>query len=305
MFRSTRLGLADPRVELDLVSESDIRVPFAAVPSCLQLADENSARLRDLVFLELATPFLHEKHSLENPAIEKRIERNTRFVAVDKDVASLFQAKRGTTIFVAAAGPSLSDNIEWLRSHRHGSPLVAVNSALKPLAQAGIYPDVVVVIDDDPKILSCFEGFDLSPSVGTSLVYFPRVPAEVLELWPGPRLAAYADHASYRQIASEYPKGKLFAAGSVLHSAVDLAVQMGAAEVVLLGADLACPDGRRYARGAGWDEATVQTRSHWVLDGYGRRVDTTASLRGYLGIWNAISPTIRGLNLLIRAGRAP
>ena len=57
---------------------------------------------------------------------------------------------------------------------------------------------------------------------------------------------------------------------------------MGAAEVVLLGADLACPDGRRYARGAGWDEATVQTRSHWVLDGYGRRVDTTASLRGYL-----------------------
>ncbi len=75
--------LADPRVELDLVSESDIRVPFAAVPSCLQLADENSARLRDLVFLELATPFLHEKHSLENPAIEKRIERNTRFVAVD------------------------------------------------------------------------------------------------------------------------------------------------------------------------------------------------------------------------------
>ena len=48
--------LSDPRVELLLGSDSDLCIPFAAVPSCLQLADESSARLRDLVFLELSTP---------------------------------------------------------------------------------------------------------------------------------------------------------------------------------------------------------------------------------------------------------
>ena len=214
--------------------------------------------------------------------IEERILANVGYVEFDGDAASLFGSQVGSTILVAAAGPSLGDNFNWLQQHRQAHPLIAVNSAIKPLTQAGIYPDVVVVIDDDPKILTCFQDLDLEPLKAVPLVYFPRVPTDVLKLWPGPRLTSYADHPSYRRIARLHPKGKLFASGSVLHSAVDLAVQMGAERVVLLGADLAFPDGQRYVKGAGWGDEAVQSSSHWVLDGFGRRIATTPSLRGYL-----------------------
>ena len=58
-FFDHRDWLRDERVEiLTSGGQSQVQFPFAAVPSCLQLADDPSERLRDLVVLELATPFI-------------------------------------------------------------------------------------------------------------------------------------------------------------------------------------------------------------------------------------------------------
>ncbi len=274
--------LSDPRVELLIGTDETLGTPLAAVPACLQLADENSARLRDLVALELETPYLRSKHSVENPEINQRIKSNEPFIKNDGDVRQLFASNPGATIMVAAAGPSLGQNIARLMAHRDRCPLIAVNSALKPLAQAGITPDVAITIDADPKIQSCFTGDNLQAFASVPMVYFPRVPQQVLTAWPGPRLTAYAEHSSYAEISQKYPRGKLFSSGSVLHPAVDLAVQMGAAEIILFGADLAFPGGQKYTQGAGWGETDQQSKRHWVLDGHGNRVDTIASFRAYL-----------------------
>lgn len=274
--------LSDPRVRLLPGDEENLGFPFAAAPSCLQLADETSARLRDLVFLELSTLYLNEKHGIKNSRIIERISQNEQFVKTDGNVATLFGSRPGATIMVAAAGPSLGENLKWIAANRTQYPLLAVNSALKPLARAGIIPDAVVVIDDDPKIISCFQDYDLSPLKKTPLIYFPRVPESVLEVWPGPRLCAYANHPTYQEIAQKYPRGNLYSSGSVLHPTVDLAVRMGAAEVILLGADLAFPGGQKYTPGAGWGDQEIPAAQHWVLDGHGNRVNTIASFRGYL-----------------------
>ncbi len=274
--------LADPRIRLLPGNEKNLAAPLAANPACLMLADTPSASLRDRVFLELATPYIHKQHAAENPEIQARIAANERFIKKDGDAGSLFETKPGATIMVAAAGPSLTPNLERIAAHRDRFPLVAVNSALKPLARAGIVPDIAVVIDPDPKILSCFEGVDPEGFQDVPLVYFPRVPETVPAIWPGPRLAAYSGHASYEAINQKYPRSKLFSSGSVLHTAVDLAVRMGAAAVILFGTDLAFPGGIKYARGAGWQEAEAEGMQHWVLDGHGNQVDTTAAFRGYL-----------------------
>lgn len=274
--------LNDPRVELLTGDEKDLCTPFAASPACLQLADESSARLRDLVFLELSTPYSHKKHAHDNPEVQDRIRANEPLIKNDGDVATLFDSQPGATVMVALAGPSLGKNLDKIAARRGQYPLIAVNSALKPLAQAGIIPDVAMVIDDDPKIISCFRGYDQTAFEHVPLIYFPRVPGSVLSIWPGPRLAAYSDHPCYRGVCRKLPRGKLFASGSVLHTAVDLAVRMGANEVILLGADLAFPGGQKYAPGAGWNEVDTASAKHWVLDGHGNRVSTLASFRGYL-----------------------
>ena len=106
----------------------------------------------------------------------------------------MFGRKLGATIMVAAAGPSLTQNLSQILLHRAQFPLLAVNSALKPLAQAGIVPDAVVAIDSDPKIISCFEGIDLLLFKNAPLIYFSRVPEAVFAIWPEPRLVAFSEH---------------------------------------------------------------------------------------------------------------
>lgn len=274
--------LNDPRVTLLDSSDNNFGTPLAAVPACLQLADEQASRLRDLVSTELETSYIKSKHGAESSEVKNRIKTNEVLIESDGDVSSLFNSTPGGRIVVAAAGPSLGKHIDWLKAHRSEYSLIAVNSALKPLSLANLTADITITIDPDEKIISCFQGFSLTSYKNIPMVYFPRVSPTVLNSWPGPRLAAYADHPSYIDIAAKLPRGKLFSSGSVLHPAVDLAVQMGAKEVLLFGADLAFPGDQRYTPGAGWSEDSSQGRNHWVLDGHGQKVSTIASFRGYL-----------------------
>lgn len=279
--------LSDLRVKLVLAEyEPDIHFPFAAAPSCLELASDSAARLRDMVFLELSTPFIREGQNARNIEMADRLQENLKFVHSDGDVADLFDSKQETTILVAAAGPTLSDNYEWIADQRRKYPLIAVDAALKPLVETGIHPDIVVTIDAiRDGVYSFFNSVEAGILENIILVYFPVVHKDVLSLWPGRRFAAYPDHTIYKRLIKEHPRGILFSSGSVLHPAVDLAVRMGACRVILLGADFSYPKDHSHVAGC---PAFMNmngkggTCSHWVLNGHGKRVATSANLRGYL-----------------------
>ncbi len=69
----------------------------------------------------------------------------------------------------------------------------------------------------------------------------------------------------------------------MIHPAVDLAVKMGAENVILMGVDFAFPGNRSHT---GWQDGALgpraQTARHWVHNGHGNRVDTTLNFAGYL-----------------------
>lgn len=273
--------LEDERVHLLVAAQQQaIRAPFAAVPSCLQLADNASSRLRDLVHLELATPFIRKRHSAESPEIKARLEENVPFLKTDKDVAELFGRFSGASVLVAGAGPTLSDHYERLLFRR--SPLIAVDAALKPLIAAGIVPEFVVTIDGNEHSVSrFFQEADLSSCVMSSLIYFPTVHRRVLEMWPGPRFAALSDSPLFNGIRQCIPRSRLFSSGSVIHPAVDLGVKMGAAQITLLGADFGYPDNSSHVDGCVVAQP-VTLGSEWVLGVQGQRIATMPNLRGYL-----------------------
>ncbi len=273
--------LSDPRVVLSVAGTgTKPQRPFAAAPGSLLLTAEHASSLRDRLFLELASPFIHRKHQA-TPRFNCRLETNSKRVAKDGDVAELFDGQKNKTVVVAAAGPTLSDHYHWLKEN--DLPLVAVDATLKPLLTAGIVPDWVVTIDGHDEIYSrFFHGIDASLLTGVPLVYFPAVATEILDKWPGPRLASYPDTAPYQDMARRFPKAKLFSSGSVLHPAIDLAVRMGANQIILTGADFCFPGGQSHVAGSGALPLSAGSGRHWVMDGFGNRVPTTPGLRGFL-----------------------
>lgn len=278
--------LADPRVALhDGETLAEIATPFCAVPSCLRLAADGAARLRDLVVLELATPFINSRFA-DDASVQARLAENRPFLEADGDVRRLFgpAPRRGDgRIFVAGAGPTLADGFPLLRA-RGDAPLLAVDAALAPLLAAGIRPAAVLAADPAAAIEAFFAG-DLAPLAAVPLVYFPDVAPAVLGRWPGPRLCAYgAGVPHHAALGRTHPRGCLFAAGSVLHPAVDLAVRMGAREVVLLGADFAFPRRLSHVAGSPACRPIDEQAPHivWVRDGHGGRVPTVPNLRGFL-----------------------
>lgn len=274
--------LNDPRVSLTLAdSQQTMERPFAASPACLLLACEQSAPLRDRVFLELATPFIRRKHQ-PTPLLLERLDKNQQFIADDLDVSELFDSQQDNTIVVAAAGPTLSDHYTWL-SAANRPPLIAVDAALKPLLRAGILPDFVVSIDAHPDLYKLFFQEVVPELPGNiPLIYFPVVNPEILAHWPGQRYTSYPDTPLYQQLSDRYPKAKLFSSGSVLHPAVDLAVQMGAGKVILAGADLSYPANQSHVTGCSVLSAPSGTGRHWVTNGFGEKVPTSLSFRGFL-----------------------
>ena len=274
--------LADPRVQLQLASASkEIALPFIALPAELMLTSDANAKLRDRLVAEIELPYVNRQFDPAQPRLRERVRSNHGLLAQDRDVAELFGTRPGGEALVVASGPTLARHYERLRQ-RMAQPqpplLICVDTAYRPLREQGIRPDFIVSTDIN------IQGSVLQPQQSESirLVYFPMVDPEVLSAWQGVRYGAYSASPQYDEVRALLPRGELFASGSVLHPAVDLAVKMGAARVTLLGADFAFIGAQTHA---GWPAGMLtpaHMSQHWVLNGRGERVTTLLNFRSYL-----------------------
>jgi hypothetical protein len=275
--------LNDKRVSILLVSQiKDVYHPFAVIPSELFLIEDSSAQLRDRLVLELDQDYISQDHDFNNKQAIGEIENNIKFIKQDADITELLQSVSGR-IYIAAAGPTLSEHISWIKQKKSVEDIfiIALDAAVKPLMKYNIIPNIVVSID--ARSSQVFKDVDLGIFTNTPLVYFPRLDGNFLSNWPGKRYCSYSKGDLYVEVSKKHPKVKLFSAGSVIHSATDLAVLMGANEVVFLGADFGFPENKTYASGQEY-QYTEQflSSSHWVLNGTGEKITTMLNYRGYL-----------------------
>jgi len=274
--------LDDSRVYLAMAGDDQkISLPFFASPPELILASDVNAKIRDRLVYQITVPFMNKEFSPDDLNLQARVESNRKLLAGDSDVSDLFDTRPESDAWVIATGPSLGRHYERLKMAREqgsGPLLIAVDSALVPLLRQGIRPDIVVSID---KLMNTHI---LPPEISDALplVYFPLLEPALLEAWKGTRYAAYSTNPLYSKMKKDIPKGELFVGGSVLHAAVDLAVKIGAKQLVLFGADFSYVEGQFHA---GWDPGEIAPDMEpleWVLNGLGNRVGTQTNLRNYL-----------------------
>lgn len=273
--------LSDPRVQLAFAEHSTkpLRMPFVALPAELTLACDATAVLRDRLCLTLDADFIERSSGAKNQTLIAKISNNSSFIEQDHDVRQLFASGNTEHYIICGAGPTLVEHYQWLKSPacQNNYTLIAVDAAVAPLYQEGIIPDFIVSID--PKAKHLFTGFYEQ----VPLVYFPVVDADFIASWPGQRFVAYSTGRLYDAINKLIPRGRLYCGGSVIHPAIDLAVNMRAKNIILLGADFSFPGGLTHAH---WQEDSAHLSAnkavHWVLNAEQERVPTLLNYRGYL-----------------------
>jgi hypothetical protein len=149
---------------------------------------------------------------------------------------------------ITAAGPSLDSQLPRIRKEHSGVFLIATDTSLPALLNAGVEPDAVVSIDCQHISYQHF------------LCGLPRGAFLVLDLASPHSIAACSEktvffaggHPLARYIRNTWrPLPILDTSGAnVTYAAFSLAENLGAREITLYGADFSYPQGKTYARGA-------------------------------------------------------
>ena len=266
------------------ISSADTEIkpltPYFVSPPDLQLSD--------LKFVKLRTQLTQEKVNYYNKLrfingrneAEIRIDRNADLIKEDGDVGYFFNSAPGRKCCIVGAGPSLDRSLIWCKEFiKKDNPpvIIAVDTALKPLSNIGIRPDIVVSIDMNKRSKFYYEGMEHTP-----LVYAPILANDVLKAWPGPRYVTYFNLPEYTPWKISHPKKTLVCLSSVIHTATDLALKMGIREIYFMGADFAFPHGKSYAKSLEEFSKPQDHLTEWLLDGYGNKILTQPNMVGYL-----------------------
>jgi hypothetical protein len=250
----------DARVKLVMPDEiKDVYAPCCVYPADLRLADRNAWWLRDRLMAYLNQPFNAFLFQWMNTVWSSHLAENKPFLDVDANVLELSGTDTRDAI-VIGGGPTLGLAYDWIRAQDMN--VIVASTALRPLLAAGIEPDVVVVIDRDPKMQRHFET-----KCNGSLVYHPMVHPSIPAGWAGKRYVVQ--------------ERQLFCGGSVIHNQIDLAVRMGAKTVYLAGLDFGYPGKVSHVAGAPMPYTISEQAATLTTNGRGVDIPTDPNLLQY------------------------
>ena len=153
----------------------------------------------------------------------------------------------GKPAIIVSAGPSLEKNMHLLKDLEDRALVIAVDTATRPLLNAGIKPHVVVT--GDPQEANARHLRNVS-APDSYLIAEPQSPIAALKGWDGPKfICTFHDNMMQwidRVIGN---RGRVLVWGSVAVMAYDVAVKVGANPIVFIGQDLSFPGGRTYTAG--------------------------------------------------------
>ncbi len=153
-------------------------------------------------------------------------------------------------VVVAGAGPSLEGRLDWIAGHRSRLRLLAVDTALPVLADAGLVPDIVFALEAQWVNLEDFLGTRLdSCSVIADMTATPSL------LRRAPRLYVCASRFAPVALLARLEAAGLCPTaipplGSVGVAALHVALRLTDGPVLAAGLDFAYTRSRSHARGA-------------------------------------------------------
>lgn len=201
--------------------------------------------------------------------IENLSENTTPVYALKKEF-------EGKTCIILGGGPSLDDNIDWIKKHKNNIIIICVSRIAKKLIQENITPHIMFSVD--PHHVS----FDVSKESLTFpdsvlFVHSNFVVPTLAGQWPG-KSVFFGQKTPW---AGKLNQGNFNLTGpTVTNSAVTAAVELGFKKILLTGVDLCfASDGRTHASGSNEIKIgpNLGIKGQWVETYNGKYAETSTS----------------------------
>ncbi|MBP2241985.1 hypothetical protein J2Z40_002558 [Cytobacillus eiseniae] len=216
--------------------------------------------------------------------------KNTEHIPNSINLKKLKGKFQGERAILIAAGPSLQDDIDFLKKNQNSFHLFSVGSALRALLTNGINPDYTLSIDaSDRNFETHFKGLNYN---GT-LVYETMSNSKIQDGHSGSLIVSKssADHVTSQFFNDLFTFSQ--SSPSVAVYALQVIVYLGFSEIYLVGQDLALVNGNYYSEGIKHHEGMTDLKNElWVKNNEGDLVGTTRSLKIFLDTFEALIKTL-------------
>ena len=212
-----------------------------------------------------------------NSSQKKYFEQQFKNVSENIYPASLLNGKfNDKSCLVIAGGPSLDDNIDWIKNNHSKLVIIAVSRIAGKLVKEGIIPHIIVSVD--PYDFSFEVNRDMMQLAGKSLfVNSFHVSSRLLAQWQGKSL--FMDNKYPWQITKT---DNITTMGpTVTNASVHLATKMGFSQILMTGVDLCFTDSG-YTHTKGSVESKIGPNlgimGEWVETYSGAKAETVVQL---------------------------
>ncbi|MDC7293597.1 DUF115 domain-containing protein [Butyrivibrio sp. DSM 10294] len=199
----------------------------------------------------------------------------------DPCVTEISNRFRDKEIYMVAGGPSLSPCMPLLEKRTENSLILCVGTSAGKLANQGIDPDFIVLIDGLPATRKqLMHDFDYKK---TEFIYLATAYYETVKLFGGKRYIVYQNEYELSEnMATEKSLPLFKTGGSVSTLALDLAVKLGAKKVTCFGLDLAYTYNQFHASGISDNNDVEAEQGKIILKSTsGGEVRTASNLASY------------------------
>lgn len=246
----------------------------------------------------LMTTLVRSQNTIEN------LLNNLDHYVLAPGIVDLKDAAKGHLAVVVSAGPSLRKNLHLLAQPgvRNRCVIIAVQTTLKPLLEAGIRPHFVTALDYHAISKRFYEGLTPEMVEGVTLIAEPKAHPVILDSFPGPIRCVGSGFLDKALGPLARDMGHVPAGATVAHLAFYLARYLGCDPIAFIGQDLGFTDGLYYARGTAihdiwspelnpfntiemmeWQRiARHRTHLHKTVDHEGKSIFTDAQMLTYL-----------------------
>lgn len=240
-------------------------------PSMMNIANKEIRERFEEYFLFYSSSKNQEDLLQRN--FNKNIEKNSQYIEQLKDELE------NKKLIVVAGGPSLDDDIQYLKNLPEDYRILAVGRVVKKLLDEGVKPDYFIMVDANKIVIEQIKGSNLDhiPFIYLSTLYY-----EVLEEHKGKQyLILQEDYTLAEEYANRNHLQLYKTGGSVSTTAIEVGIRLKCSSIICVGLDLAFVDNQTHASDTGGDSITKTEKLRKVQGVDGKAVYTSKSLDSF------------------------